>query len=128
MAASNINVIALTGNLTRDPEIRSTQGGMSICTLRVACNSRAKAASGEWEDKPNYFNVTVFGATADNCAKFLEKGRPVAVSGRLAWREWDDKQGAHRESVEIVAEAVQFLSSGDGAGRSEPDTSGEPEF
>lgn len=127
MAASNINVVVLTGNLTRDPETRTTPGGMNITTLRIACNSRAKDASGEWVDKPNYFNVVVFGAQGDNCAKFLEKGRPVCVDGRLAWREWE-KDGNKREAVEIVAENVQFLSSGDGAGRSEPDTSGEPVF
>ena len=62
---------------------------MAVCSLRVACNTRRKGASGDWEDKPNYFDVTVWGAQGENCARFLAKGRPVAIDGRLEWREWD---------------------------------------
>ena len=80
MAATNINRVVLTGNLTRDPELRSTPSGTSICSLRVACNTRRKDASGEWVDKPNYFDVTVWGAQGENCANYLSKGRPVAGS------------------------------------------------
>ena len=65
--------------------------------------------TGEWVDKPNYFSVTVWGAQGENCARFLSKGRPVAIDGRLEWREWQDKDGNKRESVEIVADSVQFL-------------------
>ena len=111
MAATNINRVVLTGNLTRDPELRSTPGGTSVCSLRVACNTRRKDASGEWVDKPNYFDVTVWGAQGENCAQYLAKGRPVAVDGRLEWREWEDKEGNKRQSVEIVADSVQFLGS-----------------
>jgi single-strand DNA-binding protein len=111
VAATNINRVVLTGNLTRDPELRSTQSGTSVCSLRVACNTRRKGASGDWEDKPNYFDVTVWGAQGENCARFLAKGRPVALDGRLEWREWQDKEGNNRQSVEIIADAVQFLSS-----------------
>ena len=93
MAATNINRVVLTGNLTRDPELRSTPSGTSVCSLRVACNTRRKDASGEWVDKPNYFDVTVWGAQGENCAQYLSKGRPVAVDGRLEWREWQDKEG-----------------------------------
>ncbi len=94
MAASNINRVIITGNLTRDPELRSTQSGMSICSLRVAVNGRRKDDSGQWVDKPNYFDVTVFGAQGDNCAQYLSKGRPVAVDGRLNWREYETQEGA----------------------------------
>ena len=118
MAATNINRVILTGNLTRDPELRSTGSGLSVCSLRIACNTRRKGADGQWEDKPNYFDVTVFGAQGDNCARFLAKGRPVAVDGRLEWREWQDQQGNKRQSVEIVADAVQFLGGRDEAGPS----------
>ena len=112
MAATNINRVVLTGNLTRDPELRSLQSGMSVCSLRIACNTRRKNnATGDWEDKPNYFDVTVWGAQGENCARFLSKGRPVALDGRLEWREWQDKEGNNRQSVEIIADAVQFLSS-----------------
>jgi len=114
MAASNINRVILTGNLTRDPELRNTPSGMAVCSLRVATNSSRKDESGNWVDKPNYFSVTVWGAQGENCAKFLSKGRPVAVDGRLDWREYQDKDGKNREAIEIVADRVQFLGSREG--------------
>ena len=117
MAATNINRVVLTGNLTRDPELRSTGSGMSVCSLRVACNTRRKdQTTGDWVDKPNYFDVTVWGAQGENCARFLAKGRPVAIDGRLEWREWQDKEGNTRQSIDIIADAVQFLGSRDDAG------------
>ena len=116
MAATNINVVVVTGNLTRDPELRSTQGGTSVCSLRIAVNSRRRNQSGEWVDKPNYFDVTVWGAQGENCANYLSKGRPVAIEGRLDWREWESKDGGKRQSVEIIANSVQFLGSRDGGG------------
>src|SRR2546430_14670865 len=117
MAATNINRVVLTGNLTRDPELRSTPSGTSVCSLRIACNTRRKDASGEWVDKPNYFDVKVWGAQGENCATYLSKGRPVAVDGRLEWREWEAQDGTKRQAVEIVADTVQFLGSrGDGDG------------
>jgi single-strand DNA-binding protein len=110
VAATNINRVVLTGNLTRDPELRSLPSGMSVCSLRIACNTRRKDnSSGEWVDKPNYFDVTVWGAQGENCARFLSKGRPVALDGRLEWREWQDKDGNNRQSIDIIADAVQFL-------------------
>src|ERR671916_2767133 len=112
MAATNINRVVLTGNLTRDPELRSLPSGMAVCSLRVACNTRRKDGSGQWVDKPNYFDVTVWGAQGENCANYLSKGRPVAIDGRLEWREWEDKQsGQKRQAVDIVADSVQFLGS-----------------
>ena len=117
MAASNINTVVVTGNLTRDPELRNLPSGTAVCKMRVAVNTRRKNGStGEWEDKPNYFDVTVWGAQGENCATYLSKGRPVAIQGRLEWREWDDKEGNKRQSVEIIAESVQFLGSRDGSG------------
>jgi len=116
MAATNINRVVLTGNLTRDPELRSTASGMSVCSLRIASNTRRKnQATGEWEDKPNFFDVTVWGAQGENCAQYLSKGRPVAVDGRLEWSEWEAQDGGKRSKVEVVADTVQFLGSrGDG--------------
>jgi len=124
VAATNINRVIITGNLTRDPELRSTGSGLSVCSMRIACNTRRKDQStGDWVDKPNYFDVTVWGAQGENCARFLAKGRPVAIDGRLEWREWQDKDGNPRQSVEIIADAVQFLGSrddnGGGAGKSQ---------
>ena len=110
MAATNINRVILTGNLTRDPELRSLPSGMSVCSLRIASNTRRKdGQSGEWVDKPNYFDVTIWGKQGENAAQYLSKGRPVAVDGRLEWREFTDKEGNNRQAVEIVADNIQFL-------------------
>jgi single-strand DNA-binding protein len=114
VAATNINRVIITGNLTRDPELRSTPGGTSVCSLRVAVNSRRKEAD-QWVDKPNYFDVTVWGAQGENCAQYLAKGRPVAIDGRLNWREWEAQDGSKRQAVDIIADSVQFLGSRDGA-------------
>jgi single-strand DNA-binding protein len=117
VAASNINRVVITGNLTADPELRALPSGSSVCKLRVAVNTRRKdGASGEWQDKPNYFDVTVWGAQGENSARYLSKGRGVAIDGRLEWREWTTQEGQKRQAVEIVADTVQFLSSPDGAG------------
>lgn len=116
MAATNINRVIITGNLTRDPELRALPSGTSVCELRIACNTRRKnSASGEWEDKPNYFNVKVWGAQGENCSRFLSKGRPVAIDGRLEWREWETQEGGKRQAIDIIADSVQFLGSRDEA-------------
>jgi single-strand DNA-binding protein len=115
--AGNINRVVITGNLTRDPELRAISGGdTSVCTLRVAVNGRRRNEAGQWEDAPNYFDVTVWGQQGENCAKYLSKGRPVAVDGRLRWREWSTQEGQKRSAVDIIAESVQFLGGRDDAG------------
>jgi single-strand DNA-binding protein len=113
MSAQNVNVIVITGNLTKDPDLGHTGGGTPVCEMRVAVNGRRKnGQTGEYEDKPNYFDVKVFGAQGENCATYLAKGRPVAVEGRLDWREWEAKDGSgKRQKVEIIANTVQFLGS-----------------
>jgi single-strand DNA-binding protein len=117
MAGTNINRVILTGNLTKNPEVSSLPSGTSVCTLRIACNSRRKnSQTGEWEEQPNYFDVTVWGAQGENCAKYLSRGRGVAVDGRLRWREWTTPEGQKRSAVDIVAESVQFLGGGQGEG------------
>ena len=115
MAASNINRVILTGNLTRDPELRATGGGMAICALRIANNTRRKQGD-EWVDYANYFDVKIFGRQGENAAQYLSKGRPVAIDGRLEWREFTDQQGNKRQAVEIIADNVQFLGGRDDAG------------
>jgi single-strand DNA-binding protein len=115
VAATNINRVIITGNLTTDPELRSLPSGTSVCKLRVACNTRRKDnTTGEWVDKPNYFDVTVWGAQGENCARYLSKGRPVAVDGRLEWREWESDAGK-RQAIDIIADSVQFLGGRDDA-------------
>ncbi len=123
MAVQNMNRVVVTGNLTRDPELRSTSGGTSVCSLRIAVNGRKKNGAGEWVDDPNFFDVTVWGGQADACARYLAKGRPVGIDGRLDWQEWTDRaSGEKRQRVQIVAESVQFL----GGGRDGDSPSSEP--
>lgn len=110
--AQNINRVIITGNLTRDPELRTLPSGNSVCSLGVAVNGRRKNASGDWEDKPNFFDVTVWGPQGENAAKYLAKGRPVAIDGRLDWRQWES-EGQKRQKVEIIADSVQFLGGRD---------------
>jgi single-strand DNA-binding protein len=121
VASSNINVVVITGNLTRDPDLRTTGGGTSICQLRVAVNGRRKNQNGEWVDDPNFFDVTVWGKQGENAAQYLSKGRPVAVEGRLDWREWEAKDGSgKRQAVQIIANSVQFLG-----GKKDGDSGGQ---
>jgi single-strand DNA-binding protein len=119
MSKININRVVITGNLTAEPDLRALPSGTAVCTLRVACNTRRKNSDGEWTDKPNFFSVTVWGAQGENAAKYLSKGRPVAIDGRLEWREWEASDETKRQAVEIVADSVQFL--GDAPASSESD-------
>ena len=112
----NINRVVLTGNLTKDPDARSTGNGFPICKLRLAVNTRRRNNStGDWEDKANFFDVTVFGRQAESCGQYLKKGRPLAIDGRLDWREYE-VEGQKRQSVDIIAENVQFLGSREDTG------------
>ena len=92
--AANINRVVLVGNLTRDPEMKHLPSGTALCSLRIAVNTRRKDESGQWTDKPNYFDVTVWGNQGESCAQYLAKGRPVAIDGRLEWREWEAQDGS----------------------------------
>jgi len=89
--------------------LRHTPSGTPVCSLRLAVNTRRKDESGQWTDKPNYFDITVWGQQGENCAQYLSKGRPVAIDGRLEWREWEAQDGSKRQAVEVVADNVQFL-------------------
>jgi single-strand DNA-binding protein len=113
---ANINRVVLVGNLTKDPELRHTPGGTPVCSLRIAVNSRRRDEAGNWVDKPNYFDVSIFGNQAESSAQYLSKGRPVGIDGRLDWREWDAQDGTKRQAVQIIAESVQFLGSREGGG------------
>jgi single-strand DNA-binding protein len=107
--ARGIAHVTLVGNLTRDPELRQTPNGTSVCQLGVAVNSSYKDASGQWVEKPNFFDVVVWGTQGENCARYLTKGRQVAVDGRLDQRSWDAQDGTKRSKVEIIAETVMFI-------------------
>lgn len=120
----NINRVVLTGNLTRQPQLRKSQAGTSVLPMRLACTTRKKDTNGEWQDCPNYFDITAFGVVADNCSTYLTKGRGIAVDGRLVWKEWETDSGERRQSVQIVADQIQFLSNGQ---NHKSDTQGVPE-
>lgn len=114
---SDLNRVTLVGRLTRDPEIRYTSGGMPIVSMGLAVNGRQKdAASGQWVEKPNFFDVVMFGERFERLASHLEKGRRVGIDGSLRWSSWET-DGQKRSKVEIVADVLQFLDSrGDGEG------------
>jgi single-strand DNA-binding protein len=116
---ADLNRVTLVGRLTRDPELRHTAGGQSVCSIRLAVSSRGRDESGNWSDRANYFDVTVFGRTAETASNYLSKGRRIGVDGRLSWREWEAQDGAKRQSVEVVANDIFFLDSrGDSGGES----------
>jgi len=119
----NINRVVLVGRLTRDPQLRALASGASVCGLRIACNSSRKDADGEFVERPNFFDVSVFGAAAESVSHYMRRGSRVAVDGRLEWREWETAEQERRQAVSVVADTVQFL---DGPGeRSQLDGSDE---
>ena len=116
---SAINTVVVSGNLTRDPELRTLPSGTTVCSCRIAVTGRRKNGStGEWEDDPNFFDVTVWGGQGENVARYLSKGSGMVVSGRLDWREWQTDSGDKRQAVQIVADNVRFMGSpnSDGGG------------
>jgi single-strand DNA-binding protein len=114
---ADLNRVTLVGRLTRDPELRHTGGGDPVCSIRLAVSSRARDESGNWGDKSNYFDVTVFGRQAQTAADYLSKGRRIGVDGRLSWREWQAQDGTKRQAVEVIANDLFFLDSrGEGGG------------
>jgi single-strand DNA-binding protein len=113
---ASINKAIVIGNLGVDPEIRYTQSGSAVCNLRVATHERWTGKDGEPGERTEWHNIVVFGKQAENCEKYLEKGRQVYVEGRLQTRKWEDRDGNDRYTTEIVAMTVQFLSGGGGGG------------
>ena len=113
--AGDINRVTLVGRLTRDPELRHLPSGSPVLQLGLAVNGRQKDEAGNWTDKPNFFDVKVFGNQAEMLNQHLSKGRRVGIDGRLDWSSWEAQDGSKRSKVEIVAFQVQFLDSrGDG--------------
>jgi single-strand DNA-binding protein len=109
--AGDINRVTLVGRLTRDPELRHLPSGTSVLQMGVAVNGRQKDEGGNWVDKPNFFDVKVFGNQAEMLAQHLAKGRRIGVDGRLDWSSWEAQDGTKRSKVEVVAQSVQFLDS-----------------
>lgn len=111
----SINKVLITGNLTRDPELKSTAGGMSILNFGVAVNERAKnQQSGEYEDRPNFIDCTMFGKRAESVSKYISKGSKVAIEGKLRWNQWE-KDGQKHSKLSVIVDEIEFMSrkSGD---------------
>jgi single-strand DNA-binding protein len=105
------NRVVLVGRLTRDPELRSLPSGRPVCNLRIASNSIRREPDGEYGERPNFFDVEVFGKPAEAVAEHMRRGRRVCVDGRLSWREWETPDEQKRQAVSIQADGVQFLDA-----------------
>ena len=126
MSYSDTNRVILVGRLTRDPELRALASGQSVCGLRLASNGLRKEGDA-YEERPNYFDISVFGAQGENVDRYLRKGSRVVIDGRLEWSEWETSDQQKRQAVSIVAFAVQFLDTPAGALRHAGDIPGEGE-
>ncbi len=133
----SINRVVISGNLTRDPELRSTASGMAVLNLGVAVNDRRKnQQTGEWEEYPNFVDCTIFGARAEALVQYLSKGTKVAIEGKLRYSTWENQQGEKRSKLEVVVDDLEFMSSrgeaGGGGQVSDPpgasDSSGDDEI
>lgn len=112
----SINKVIITGNLTRDPELRQTANGFPVLGFGVAVNDRRKnQQTGEWEDYPNFIDCTMFGTRANSVARFLSKGSKVAIEGKLRWSQWE-RDGQKRSKIEVVVDEIEFMTSRNDAG------------
>jgi single-strand DNA-binding protein len=126
MSYSDTNRVVLVGRLTRDPELRALASGQSVCSLRLACNGLRKEGDA-FQERPNFFDVSVFGAQGENVDRYLRKGSRVVVDGRLEWSEWETSDQQKRQAVNVVGQSVQFLDTPVGAQRHAGDIPGDGE-
>lgn len=108
--ARSFNQVILMGNLTRDPELRTTPNGQNVCSFSLALNRSYKGGDGEWKEATDYVDIVAWGALGERVEQYVTKGRPVLVSGRLQSRSWE-QEGQKRSKVEVVAQDVTFLGS-----------------
>jgi single-strand DNA-binding protein len=113
--ARSFNLVVLMGNLTRDPELRTTPNGASVCSFSLALNRSYKGANGDWQEATDYIDVVAWGPLGERVAQYLSKGRPCLVNGRLQSRSWE-QDGNKRSKVEVVAQDVTFLGGPGGGG------------
>lgn len=107
----SINKVVISGNLTRDPELRQTANGFPVLGFGVAVNDRRKnQQTGEWEDYPNFIDCTMFGARAESVSRFLSKGSKVAIEGKLRWSQWE-RDGQKRSKIEVVVDEIEFMTA-----------------
>ena len=112
----SINRVIISGNLTRDPELRQTAGGLPVLGFGVAVNDRRKNnQTGEWEDYPNFVDCTMFGTRAQSVMRFLSKGSKVVIEGKLRWSQWE-RDGQKRSKLEVIVDEIEFMSSRNGGG------------
>jgi single-strand DNA-binding protein len=111
MSNFSINRVVLVGRLTRDPELRALPSGVSVCSLRLACNSSRRDLEGNYQERPNFFDVSVYGASAESLSRYTRKGSRIAVDGRLEWREWETAEQQRRQAVSVVGDTIQFLDA-----------------
>ena len=110
----SINRVIISGNLTRDPELRQTAGGLPVLGFGVAVNDRRKNnQTGEWEDYPNFVDCTMFGTRAESIMRFLGKGSKVTIEGKLRWSQWE-RDGQKRSKLEVIVDEIEFMSSRNG--------------
>ena len=112
----SINKVALSGNITRDVDLRQTASGSAILVFGIAVNERIKRGD-DWEDYPNFFDCVMFGRRAESLSKIMRKGMKVALSGRLRYSSWENKDGQRRSKVEVIAEEVELMQRRDGSGQ-----------
>ena len=106
----SINRVSISGNLTRDPETRRTNGGMAVLSFGVAVNDRAKnPQTNEWEDRPNFIDCVMFGTRAEAVSRYLSKGSKVAIDGKLRYSSWE-KDGQRRSKLEVIVDEIEFMS------------------
>lgn len=117
--ARSFNQVILMGNLTRDPELRQTPTGQSVCSFGLALNRSYKGGDGEWKEATDFIDIVAWGPLGERVAQYLTKGRPCLVNGRLQYRAWE-QDGQKRSKVEVVAQDVTFLGgAGGGSGNSD---------
>lgn len=108
----SINRVIVSGNLTREPEVRTTASGNPVMGFGIAVNDRRKnSQTGEWEDYPNFIDCTMFGARAQSVSRFLSRGSKVAIDGKLRWSQWETNEGQKRSKIEIIVDEIEFMSS-----------------
>lgn len=128
---ASLNKVLLIGNLTADPEVRYTPKGMAVADVRMAVNHTYRTESGETKEDPCFVTVVIWGKQAETAGKYLKKGRPVFIEGRLKWEQWE-KNGEKRSTIKVVCERMQFVGpppgggSGGGGSRSQPTDADAP--
>lgn len=111
----SINKVFISGNLTREPVLRATNGGTQVLQFGVAVNDRRKnPQTGEWEDVPNFVDCTTFGKRAESLARYLSKGAKVSIEGKLRWHSWETDSGEKRSKLEVIVDDLEFMTAREG--------------